>query len=115
MNAEKFAKIFTPIAAANNIIMVFPQAEECWDNFEGYTGLDHLERTGKHHRMMKHIVDTVTKPFTTNSLYFNYFENSYEMGTAYDPSEILQDTDFKCESWIDKKDGERHGDCYKIK
>ncbi len=56
-NAEDFAKFFTPIASANNIVMVFPQAKACWDFRDGFTGGDFELNLSSHSTMMKRIIE----------------------------------------------------------
>ena len=47
--------------------------------------------------------------------WFGKNNQKYELGSAYDPSEFRQGTEFTCESWIDKEDGKKNGDCFMMK
>jgi len=51
---------YAPYAASNNIVMVFPKAIKCWDNYGAYTGKDYLTRDGFQMRFLKKIVDKLT-------------------------------------------------------
>jgi hypothetical protein len=56
LNTERsMVPYFAPFASANNVVMVFPQALECWDN----TG---LTRQGPAVYFMEKIIETVSKP-----------------------------------------------------
>ena len=61
MSAEAMSEYFAPNAAANDLVMVFPQAKECWDNIlTRYTGENTFTRDGAQMLFMKKIVDRAT-------------------------------------------------------
>ena len=54
---------WSPLAASNNLIMIFPRVSDCWDTFTGYTGLDtYLTKNGFEMLFMKKIVDIISEP-----------------------------------------------------
>ena len=60
MSAENMAEYFVSHAAANNHIMVFPQAQVCWDYAEMYTGENAFTTEGPQMLFMKEIANRVT-------------------------------------------------------
>lgn len=68
--AEHHSEMTGAFAAANDVVMVYPQAIECWDTFEAYTGKDYMsKRTGMQMLFMKKLWEQVAKPLDAN---FNY-------------------------------------------
>ena len=103
MEAEKFAEHFTPVASANNIVMVFPQAAYCWDTSEMFTGDDFLNRDGPHMKFLKSIVTRVTKPRDPK---YDFSSKTYEPFSAYTNNEFENRTiKYECKTWVDESDG----------
>lgn len=94
-SAEEFSTYFTSYAAANDIIMVFPQAIKCFDR----EGVDpetdmQMTRTGDVMKFMKGIVDRALSPREA-SLHQDLEAGDFEFGTGY-PEGTFVDT-VKCD------------------
>ena len=50
-----------PLASANNIVQVWPQANQCWD-FYKYTGEDFNTNDGIQPKFFKRILEKLVKP-----------------------------------------------------
>lgn len=65
------AHLSAPYACTNDIVMLYPQSVMCWDNYEGYTGPDHLNQKGLQMQFLKRAVDIITgkKPQVQSRMY----------------------------------------------
>jgi len=61
MNAYDMVKEWAPVASANEIIMVFPQTDECW--------AAENTQSGFHNTFMRRIIDRVTGPIDSDHEY----------------------------------------------
>ena len=73
------ANYFTPYAAKNKLVMVFPQAEHCWDTFQDGAQKS-FTKDGTHMKFMKAIVERMQQEKPKG----DYPKASEKWETAYD-------------------------------
>ena len=115
MSNEDFASHFAPYANENEIVMVFPQADNCFDyGQEGTIGEKAFTRDAEEMKFFKAIVDRVTsdklQPVDM------YRHPKYNYGMAYKPETWIVPSGkcnirVFCETERSPVDGEIYGRC----
>lgn len=113
-SAEDFLDIFAPIASANRMVMVFPQAKSCWDNF-GQVSQNYLTRDGPQMQFLRNIVlNSQSKLLDPKE--FDYSKQVYKARTAYNyPSDFYYRSEegvfeFDCRAYTNES-GQEAGGC----
>jgi len=118
--AEEFVDEWSPFAAANRMVMVFPQAKMCWDNMApGLTTPNFITTEGPQMLFLKAIVENAQKPLLKERD-FDYKQKNMEPKSAYKypedfytnglPQFAGQTVEVDCHRWTTDK-GELGGRC----
>jgi hypothetical protein len=87
MSAEEFLDTWGPFAANNRMVMVFPQAKDCWADMDmtGSGDLTYLTPEGPQMKFMESIVRQVQRPLMGRKE-FNYQQENMKPKSTYDYS-----------------------------